>query len=919
TSQGVEKITSTSLQSVSSIIVQFKLDTDITAATADVRSKIEQARLSLPSTIEPPVVQQFDPSAMPILSLALSSKTHSVGELTAIADGQLKRDLEGVGGVGRVEINGSVRREIDVLLPSERMEALNISVQQVIAALGQQNLEIPAGRVEMQNREQLVRVVGRITSPEQFGALVVAQRPEGAVHLGQVAQIHDATEVPKSMAFLNGKPAIGMDILKVSGANTVQVAEGVRSVVEHLAPTLGKDVTLTVVRDNSVAIRASVESVEHELLLGALLTVLVVFLFLNDGRATVITALSLPVSVISAFILMGALHFTLNILTLMALSLSIGLLIDDAIVVIESIVRRRDGGEDAFTAAYHGTHEIFLAVMATTLTIVAVFVPVAFMGGIIGKFFFQFGITVAWAVLVSLFVSFTLTPMMSAWWTGRTGSHGPSAPARKGPVASFNRAFDRIAMRYRSVLTWVLAHRKTTVLVAILSLVLALALFPLVGGPNMPTVDNGEFIVNYSTPSGSSLSYTAAKGREIGAMMRGLEGVSYTYTTIGSGATGSITDGSIYVRLVPRHDRPLSQQDLMESARKSLATVYRAETTVLDPQSPAKPIQIVVSGPDIVQLRSIVERVVGAVKSVPGAVEVATSLGAPRPEIRLNVDMYRANQLGLNAAMIAATVQPLLSGQRATTWEDPSGTERQVIVQLPPEERTTPERIARMPLSTFYSGPMGAATHTTLLGEVVHVQRGTGPSQIDREDLSRVANVSANLDQGASLSEVSALVQQRLGAIELPRGYAVRVGGDTKQMTETAGFVAESILLAIILIYLILASQFASFTQPFSIMLALPLSLCGVMLALLITRDTVNTMSMIGVIMLLGLVTKNAILLIDNANHHRLEGLPINEAIIEAGEARLRPIVMTTIAMICGMLPIAFGGGEGGQFRAPMA
>lgn len=916
TTQGVEKVNSTSLESVSSIVVQFKLGTDINAATADVRSKVEQVRRSLPAGADNPTVQQYDPSAQPILSLALSSKTRSVGELTTIAEGQLRRALEGVPGVGRVQINGELKREIHIDVSSERLEALNLTVQQVIAALGQQNLEVPAGRIESRNGEQLVRVVGRVTTPAQFGALVVAQRPDGPVRLSQVATVVDTTEEKRTLALVDGKPAIGLDLLKVAGANTVDVAAGVHEIVDRLAGRLGNDVALTVVRDNSVQIRDSVTSVEHELLLGALLTVLVVFLFLNDVRATVITALSLPVSVISAFILLSALHFTLNILTLMALSLSIGLLIDDAIVVIESIVRRREAGDEPFEAAYRGTGEIFLAVMATTLTVVAVFVPVAFMGGMIGKFFFQFGMTVAWAVLVSLFVSFTLTPMMSAWWTGR---QHPVSHVRRGPVAAFNRGFDRLANGYRAVLTWVLGHRKTTVLLAIASFAAAIALVPLVGGSVMPVQDTAEFVVSFATPAGSSLTYTASKGREIESMLRSLPGVRYTYTTVGAGLTGSVTEGSVYVKLVARGARIESQQELMARARRTLPGIYRVETTVLEGQMAMKPIQVQINGPDLEELRRLTAAVMTAVKRVPGALEVSSSLGDPRPEIRLHVNMSRANHLGLNAAAIAMTVQPLLAGQRATTWEDPTGTERQVVVQLPPDERTTPEKISRLPLSTMTLGPMGLVQQTIALSEVARVERGVGPSQIDREDLSRVALVTANLDQGASLTDVSNAVKQRLQSIAVPKGYDIRVGGDTKELNQTAGYVAESLLLAIILIYLILASQFASFTQPFAIMLSLPLSLVGVMLGLLVTGDTINIMSMIGIIMLMGLVTKNAILLIDNANHHRRAGLNINEALVEAGEARLRPIVMTTMAMIFGMLPIAIGGGEGGQFRAPMA
>lgn len=946
--RGVERITSTSLEGVSSIVVEFKLGTNVDAATADVRSKIEQIRRDLPTTIDPPIVQQFDPASQPIVSLALASDSLSIGALTTLADGDVRRALEGVNGVGRVQITGGLKREVHVLLDPNAMQALGITAQQVMTALRQQNLDIPAGRVEEANREQLVRVVGRIQRPEQFARIVVADRPAGAVRLSQVATVRDTTEEARSIALIDGKAAVGLDLLKVSGANTVQVADGVQATVARLQATLPKGMTLSTVRDNSVQIRQSVTSVQHELVLGAALTVAIVFLFLNDGRATVITALSLPVSVVSTFILFSALGFTLNLMTLMALSLSIGILIDDAIVVIENIVRRREMGESAFVAAYRGTSEIFLAVMATTLTLVAVFVPVAFMGGIIGKFFFQFGMTVAWAVLVSLFVSFTLTPMLAAWWSGGDEAAGAGHPAdatsgalhvtgefshagalvtSRNPltrlIARFNRAFDRLAGGYRRVITWALAHRKTTVLLAAASFVGAIALFPLIGGSFMPDQDNAEFAVTFKTPTGSSVAYSASKAREVAAALKAIPGVAYTYTSVGAGVTGSVTKGDAYVKLVPKGERAESQQALMVRARRALGQVYGVEASVLVSGGiggAVKPLQVAVRGPDVVQLQRVSDEVMRAVRQVPGAIEVESSLGEPKPELRLNVDIDRANDLGLNASAIASTVQPLLAGQTATTWEDSTGESHDVVVRLPAEERTTAARIANLPIATSRAPAGGGSADVTIpLGQVASIEAGTGPAEIDREALQRVATVSANIAPGANLGDVSSAIQARTSALHLPPGYTVSLGGDTKQLAETTGYVLESLLLAIIMIYLILASQFGSFTQPLAIMLALPLSLVGVMLALLITGDTLNIMSMIGIILLMGLVTKNAILLVDNANQHRSAGAPMYAALVEAGAVRLRPIVMTTLAMIAGMLPIALGTGEGGEFRAPMA
>ncbi|MCC6771719.1 MAG: efflux RND transporter permease subunit [Gemmatimonadaceae bacterium] len=924
--QGLKKVTSISLEGVSSITVEFELGTNVDAATADVRSKIEQIRRNLPSGIDQPVVQTFDPSAAPILSLALASERTPIGELTTLADNRIRRTLESVSGVGRVQVTGGLKREVHVLLNPGAMEALDVSVGQVMSALQQQNLDIPAGRIESQNREELVRVLGRIERPDQFGRIILADRNGSAVRLSQIATVRDTTEEARSVALVDGRRAIGIDLLKVSGANTVDVANKVAEALPALRASLPEGATLTVVRDNSVQIQQSVTGVQHELIIGAVLTVLIVFLFLGDWRATVITALTLPVSVISTFILLNALGFTLNILTLMALSLSIGILIDDAIVVIENIVRRREMGEDPFTAAAVGTQEIFLAVMATTFTLVAVFVPVAFMGGIIGKFFFQFGMTIAWAVLVSLFVSFTLTPMLAAWWSGHEGGAAHGGHASGGLLGGFgvwfNAQFDRLARAYHSIVVWALNHRRTTLVAAVVAFVGAIALFPLVGGSFMPDQDNGEFTVTFKTPTGSSLPYSEAKTREIGTILGNLPGVDFTYGSVGAGITGSVTSGEVFVKLLPRSARELSQQEIMPLARAALAPMFGAEASVLvggGMGGAVKPLQIALRGPDFAELERVAERVMVLTRNVAGAIEVESSVGSPKPEVQLRVNIDRANDLGLDVSGIANTVRPLLAGQTATTWEDPEGEERDVIVRLPAEDRTTAERIASLPIATSRARGDGLGMAAVPLGQVAQMSRGTGPAQIDHEALQRVITISSNVDVGYSLSKVSDEVQSGLDGLELPAGYSASMGGDTQQLEETTGYVLESLLLAVVLIYLILASQFGSFTQPFAIMLALPLSLVGVMAALLLTGDTLNIMSMIGIILLMGLVTKNAILLVDNANQHRGAGMAREAALAEAGSIRLRPIIMTTLAMIFGMLPIALGTGEGGEFRAPMA
>ena len=917
---GVDRITSVSLEGVSQVIVEFDLGNDVDVASQDIRAKIEGIRANLPEEMEEPIVQKFDPAAQPILSLALASNTQPIDRLTVLADETIRRRLESARGVGEVRIAGGLEREIRVNLLPTRLQALGVTVPDVMAALSQQNLEVPAGRVESGATEQLVRVTGRITDPAQFAEVIVATRGGQPVRLRDVARVETGTEEERSVALVDGRRAVSMDILKVSGANTVDVADAVLREVERVEATLPAGTTLSVIRDNSVFIRQSVSDVIHELLIGALLTIIIVMLFLNDWKATAITSLALPVSVISSFIIMDMMGFTLNVLTLMGLSLSIGILIDDAIVVIENIVRHRQKGENHFTAAARGTSEIFLAVMATTLSIVAVFVPVAFMGGIIGRFFYQFGVTVAWAVLVSLFVSFTLTPMLSAWWGVNPHVHGSQTGNRlTRTIAKFNSWFDRQAVKYRGVIRWALSRRKTTLAIAAASFIGAFLLFPFIGGGFMPDSDDSEFAVLFETPEGSSLGYTRSKAEQLIAALATLDGIKYTYTTVGAGATGTVNSGNMYVALTKPSERTRSQAELMDAARAQLTRLHGVDVQVLlsgGLGGAVAPLQVEIRGPDVRELQRISTIAAAAIEKIPGVVDVQSSLGAPKPELRIIVDRDVANQIGVDIGQIATTIRPLLAGQVATRWEDPTGEERDVVVQVPPELRRTVQDLAAIPVAT--SEKVNDISRLVPLSDIARIEVGTAPAQIDRKNLERVATIGGNTS-GIAISEASAAIQRELDKIKMPPGYSTRLGGETEQLAETAGYVLEAIALAVILIFLILASQFESFTQPFAIMLSLPLSLVGVLLALLVTDSTLNMMSMIGVIMLMGLVTKNAILLVDNANERRAAGVPRFDALVEAGAVRLRPIMMTTLAMIFGMLPIALALGEGGGFRAPMA
>jgi HAE1 family hydrophobic/amphiphilic exporter-1 len=918
---GVKEITSSSLEGLSLIFIEFELNVDEMDAQQDVRAKIETIRADLPTDIDPPLVLRYDLSEIPILSLALRSETRSTRELTNLADEVIRRELEAVEGVGQVNLLGGEKRAIAVELDPERLAAHAISIQQVMGVLSSENLEIPAGRLEFGPAEKLVRVAGRIREPADFERLVVTVRDGVPIRIGDLGTAQDASEEVRSAALLNGTPAIGINLVKVSRANTIEVAAKAKEAVADLQQRLPEGVELSIVRDNSVWIEESVTDVKTTIMLGALLTVFVVFVFLNSWRSTVITGLTLPVSIIAAFIALYAFGYTLNTMTLMALSLATGILIDDAIVVRENIVRHVGMGEGHKAAAKRGTSEIGLAVLATTLSTLCVFIPVAFMGGIVGRFFREFGVTVACAVAVSLFVSFTLDPMLSSVW------YDPVAAGKvgRGPIGRllerFNRGFVGLGQRYRRVIGWALTHRVRTILIAVGALVAALALFPLIGGTFMPTADSEQLSLVVKTPVGSSLDYTRDRVREVSTLVRAHSEVAYTYETIAGGYTAQVNEGEIFVKLTPKGERSLSQQEFQRQLRQELTGLSGATISVLDAGGfggAEKPIQIYVKGDQIEELRRISDQVLAIVRNTPGAIEAESGLEEERPEVRIDVRRDLANEIGLGVGTLAGTLRPAFAGQQVSTWEDPGGEEHDVIVRLPKSARESVAQLGRIPLAAGAIDPMTGAPQMVRLDHIATIAASTGPQKIDRRDLKRVVLVQANFD-GRTLTEVSGAIEREVSKLSVPSGYSVDMSGETEIFRETVGRILESLMLAVIFIYLVLASQFGSFIQPLVIMLSLPLSMVGVLVMLLLTGTTFNLMSMIGLILLTGLVTKNAILLIDFANQARARGVDRRTALIDAGQIRLRPIVMTTLAMIFGMLPLALALGAGAEFRAPMA
>jgi hydrophobic/amphiphilic exporter-1 (mainly G- bacteria), HAE1 family len=956
TVEGVKQIQSTSTEGFSTIVVLFNLGTKVMDAQADVRAKIDAIRQDMPKDIDPPVISRANPSDQPIFVLSVRGHGWALRDLTRLADEVVSRRIENISGVGSVTLVGGLKREVHVLLLPDRMNALGVAPDMVARAVERENGDVPAGRVERGNAENLVRVAGKIRDPQDFAKLIVASRNGIAIRLGQVARVEDAQEEERDAAFVNGERAVALEIRKTSGANTVKVADGVKEVIGELNRNLANGVTLATVQDNSTWIRNSVDDVQKTLLEGAGLTVLIVFLFLNSWRSTVITGLTLPVSVIASFLAIYAFGFTLNVMTLMGLSLAIGILIDDAIVVRENIVRHVERGEDHFTAAHNGTSEIGFAVLATSLCVIAVFIPVAFMKGIVGRFFFPFGITVAFAVLVSLFVSFTLDPMLSSLWYDPQAEGG----AARGPIGraleKFNNSFHGLGQRYRRLIAWSLNtdtlppvravlgripqewrwarwlrsllsridYRFATMGLAFIAFIAAMSLFGLglVGGQFMPNSDNEQTALTIETPVGSSVTYTADKALEIARYLDAQPEVALTYATVGGAQqNNAVNKGQIYVKLVPKAARKRNQQEFEANLRTVLPKFHGITGRVIQIGAAGggqAPIQLNLEGPELARLQEISDRALATIRSVPGLVDLRSSLEGRKPEFVVDVNRDLAADVGLSIGAVGDALRPVLAGQKAGTWEDQTGLAHDVVVRLAPEARQTETDIAGIPLASSQTNRRTGTPVMVPLGQVATIRLSGAPNEIKRLDLERVATIEGNY-QGRPLTDVTGDVKTGLARVSLPPGYRFDFGGEQKDFMETVGYMIEALMLAVVFVYLILASQFGSFLQPLAIMLSLPLSLIGVMLALMMTRGTFNIMSMIGVIMLMGLVTKNAILLVDFANKARERGSDRRKALIDAGELRLRPIVMTTLAMIFGMLPTALALGAGAEFRAPMA
>jgi hydrophobic/amphiphilic exporter-1 (mainly G- bacteria), HAE1 family len=929
---GINALTSRSYEGSSVVVIEFQLNINGRKAADDVREKVAAVRPNLRAEVKEPRVLRFDPSARAVWSVAVlpqatqGSAAMSGVELTNWADQNLKKRLENVRGVGSVSLVGATKREINIYLNPQALEAYGISGDQVASAIRNENQDLPVGAVRSLAQERVVQVQSRVQRPEDFAKIIVARKAGAAITVGQLARVADGAQETENLALYNGERTLLLSVQKSQDENTIEVVDGLKKTIAEMEKSLPPGIKLQEIQDNSRSIRVSVNNVRQTLIEGALLTVLIVFLFLNSWRSTVITGLTLPIALIGTFLFMQIFGFTINMITLMALSLCVGLLIDDAIVVRENIVRHIQMGKTPYQASLDGTQEIGLAVLATTFSIVAVFLPIGFMGGIIGKFFHEFGITIVAAVMISMFVSFTLDPMMSSvWHDPAIDRHGqPFKPVSWydktiGRVThAFERGTDRLGEGYQRILRWSLQWKKTTMLLALGTFALSIFMVRFLGTEFVPKADFGESNISFYTPVGSSLEATEAKVRQVEAIIRERPQVRYTLSTINTGSSQGKIYANVYVRLTNRKERTQSVDQISAQLRERLQKVAGITVTqagTLDAVGGNKQIEVALKGTDLKELERLTVEVLAKLRDIPGLVDLDSSVKPAKPTIEVDVRREVASDLGLTTAQIGSSLRTLVAGQTLGNWRAPDDQTYDVNVRLAPDARNTPQDLERLPFALGTNADGSA--RVVRLNQVASVRESTGPNQINRRDLTREVAINANVF-GRSAGEVSADIRKALDQINMPPGYSYQFGGSTKNMAESAGYAASALALAIIFIYMILASQFKSFLQPLALMTALPLTLIGVVLALLMFRSTLSMFSVIGVIMLMGLVTKNAILLVDFAIRARDEGMERAEALLLAAKVRLRPILMTTLAMIFGMVPLAFALSEGSEQRAPM-
>ncbi len=904
---GIKTMQSVSTENVSIVFVEFEMEIDIDVAIQDVRDKIAGIIGQMPAVVKAPVVEKLDLDAIPILGYIVSADMPPA-DLALFVKDQVKMPLQQIKGVGTVTVLGTREKEIRIWLDLEKMKALQVGAQEVIYALKAKNLEIPGGRIETGEREYIVKTKGKLKNVAEFGEIVIRYVDGRPIRIRDVAKVEDGLEDRRTLARFNGKSAVGLLILKQSGANTVKVADSIKAEVERLNKEMPRGIEIIETVDTSVFIRDSFEGVIEHIFEGGLIAVLIVFLFIRDFRSTIIAGAAIPTSIIATFIFIKVMGFSLNMLSLLALALSVGMLIDDAIVVLENIHRHVEKGVEPMKASFEATREIGLAVMACTFTIVAVFLPVAYMEGLVGRFFYQFGLTVSFAVLVSLFVSFTLTPMLCSRFL-KVGS-------KKGRfVFVLESVFLAVEGGYKRLLGWSLRHKSLTVTIAVIAFISSFVVIPFLGVEFEPSFDDAQITVWLEAEQGTSIDVMESYIEPVEAILLTHPEITKVYSTVGGGGIPDVNRANIFVGLVDKSDRNISRDDFMAKIRKELKGIPGLKVIVSEVEYMGSgvtrlPINFVITGSNIKQLQSISEAIVEEMKATPGFVDVDTDFRAGKPEVRVHINREKAADLGVDVLNIATTINALVSGEQEVTKYKDDGEEYDVKVRLMDEYRNQPEDL----LGLMVFGPEGELIN---LASIASVETASGPSRINHFARQREISINANLED-MPLGEGIAFVE-KIASDKLEPGVKATWLGFADMMKEGFAAIFFAMFLSVILIYMVLASQYENFIHPLVIMFCLPLALIGAVLALLIADLTINILSLIGIIMLMGLVTKNGILIVDFTNQLCRKGMGTEEALMTAGPIRLRPILMTTFAMIGGMLPVALGLGAGSEIRAPMA
>lgn len=921
TISGLDELNSSASEGSARIICRFVLERDIESAAQDVREKVAGALRNLPTNILPPIIQKADPDSDPVISMVVASEK-SVRETTEIADKQIKRVLETVDGVGQVSLTGSRERQIRILLDSEKLNAHNITINQVQRSIQNENVEIPGGRITRGDFEMGVRTLGRIDAVSQFGDTIVANINNTPIRVSDLGRVEDSFAEPRSWNLLEGKQAVTLDVRRQSGTNTVKIIDAVKKKLEQVQRTLPPGYTIRIIRDQSVFINASIASLEEHLLFGSLLASLVVLLFIRNLRSVIIAAVAIPTSIIATFTLLKAMDFTLNNMTLLALTLAVGIVIDDAIVVLENIVRYiEEKHYEPKPAAIEATREITLAVLATTLSLVIIFLPIAFMSGYARRYVNQFGWTMAFSIMVSMLVSFTLTPMLSSKLLNRiSAKRGEPGDALK-PVkeahehtSKDSRFFVWIDRHYGRLMEWSLGHRSVVITVALATFALTFPLNRVVGRDWIPPDDQSELTALMDLPVGTSIDGTSKVAKEVADRIVRLPGVDFVNPFIHE---GSSNHAHVYVRLVDLSKRKKSNQEIASEIRKITSEYKDMRSRVMIPSALGGgetyfPIRAPILGPDFKKVTEIAKEIAIRMRTVPGLLDVDPGMSINSPELQVKIDRQRASDLGVRATDIAGAVRLMIAGEDQISTYKEGDEQYDVTMQLLPEQQKNPEVLSRLMIPSTKVGQVR-------LDNVATILRGVGPARIERYNRQFQVSVNASNAPDFPLDAAARATGEEIRKVGLPPGYTYRFTGAVKILDETTKNLIIAFLLASIFMYMVLAAQFESFLHPFTIMLSLPLSIPFALLSLFLTARTLNLWSALGVLLLLGIVKKNGILQVDYTNKLRAQGLPLREAILQANHVRLRPILMTTLSIVAGLIPTAIGIGAGSAQRSAIA